>query len=114
MLLTLLGAQIAAVANGASAVPSQQDQITASEMFAYAEWRNCVLRITHRKSRTVKDRAAIADAAVEGCASREAGYSQSLLALAQYYKLGDPADFARRNSAQVRLRLHDMALKELK
>jgi hypothetical protein len=114
MLLTLLGAQIAAVANGASAVPSQQDQITASEMFAYAEWRNCVLRITHRKSRTVKDRAAIADAAVEGCASREAGYNQSLLALAQYYKLGDPADFAGRNSAQVRRGLHDTALKELK
>ena len=110
----LLGAQIAAIANGASAVPSEQDQITASEMFAYAEWRNCVLRITHRKSRTVKDRDAIADAAIEGCAGREAEYNQSLLALAQYYKLGDPAGFAGRNSGQVRLRLHEMALKELK
>jgi hypothetical protein len=114
MLLMLLGAQIAAVTNGASAVPSEQDRITASEMFAYAEWRNCVLRITHRKSRTVKDHDAIADAAIEGCAGREAEYNRSLLALAQYYKLGDPADFAGRNSAQVRRGLHDTALKELK
>ena len=113
MLLMLLGAQITVTATDASAAPSEQDRITATEMLAYAEWRNCILRVTHHKSRSIKDHDAVADIAIAGCAGREAEYRQSLLALGQYYKLGDPAGFAARNSAQARKSLRDMALKEL-
>jgi hypothetical protein len=111
VLAFLLVAQLAATP--APSQPSDQDRVTAAEMLAYAEWRNCVLKVTHHVSRRVKDHAAVADTAIEQCSPREAGYRASLTTLAELYQLKDPADFTGRNVDQARKALHDMAMKEL-
>lgn len=113
MLLVLFAAQLAA-ATPAASPPSEQDRVTATEVMAYAEWRNCVLKATHHLSRRLKDHDAIADAAISGCGTKEANYGSSLTALAQLYQLKDPADFARRNVEQGRHALRDMAIQELR
>lgn len=111
MLTILLAAQLAATP--APSAPSDQDRVTAAEVLAYAEWRNCVLKVTHHESRHTKDHDAVADTAIETCGPREANYRSSLATLAQLYQLKDPGDFVRRNVEQSRKALHDMALKEL-
>lgn len=112
MLAILLVAQLAAIPSPSQ--PSDQDRVTAAEMLAYSEWRNCVLKVTHHVSRRVKDHAAVADTAIEQCSTRETGYRDSLTALAELYQLKNPADFTGRNVDQARKALHDMALKELR
>jgi hypothetical protein len=111
VLAILLVAQLAATAS--SSQPSEQERVTAAEVLAYAEWRNCVLKVTHHVSRRVKDHGAVADAAIAQCGAKETGYRASLTTLAQLYQLKDPADFTGRNVDQARKALHDMAMKEL-
>lgn len=97
-----------------SATASDQDHVTSAEMIAFHEWRNCVLKVTHRQSRKLKDHDAVADLAISRCADREAEYRASLVALGQQYQLKDAEGFAQRNAGQVRKSMRDMAIKELK
>jgi hypothetical protein len=113
-MLVLLAAQLIAAPTPLSSASSDQDRVTAAEMLAYGQWRNCVLKITHHKSRTIKDHEAVADAAITGCMAKEAGYRSSLSALAQLYKLKDQDGFVMRTAAQARNTLRSMALKELR
>lgn len=113
-MLILLAAQLASVPAAVPAEPTGQDKLMASEVIVYSEWRHCVLKTAHHESRSIKDHAAVADLAIKDCETKQADYQSSLLTLAQYYKLGDPADFARRNGEQVRDRLRALALNELK
>ncbi|MGN6122771.1 MAG: hypothetical protein ACTHOJ_07410 [Sphingomonas oligoaromativorans] len=113
-MLFLLAAQLAAPLAPPSAASSDQDRVTAAEVLAYAQWRNCVLKVTHHTSRRIKDHEAVADAAIAGCSAREADYRASLKELAQLYRLKDSDGFATRTSGQARKTLRDMALKELK
>lgn len=112
MLRFLLAAQLATAPPTASP-PSEQDRVTATEVMAYAEWRNCVLKATHRLSRRVKDHDAVADAAIAQCGTKQANYRSSLTTLAQLYQLRDAGEFARRNVDQGLRSLRDMAIKEL-
>jgi hypothetical protein len=111
VLAVLLVAQLAAAASPSPS--SDQDKVTAAEVLAYAEWRNCVLKVTHHVSRRVKDHAAVADAAIEQCAAKETSYRASLTTLAELYQLKDTGGFAGRNVDQARKALHAMAMKEL-
>jgi hypothetical protein len=111
VLAILLVAQLAATASPSE--PTEQERVTAAEVLAYSEWRNCVLKVTHHASRRMKDHAAVADTAIEQCGTKEAGYRASLATLAQLYQLKDPADFTGRNVDQARKALHDIAMKEL-
>jgi hypothetical protein len=111
VLAILLAAQLAAAQ--ASSAPTDQDRVTATEVLAYAEWRNCVLKVTHHQSRHTRDHDTVADTAIEQCGTKEANYRSSLTTLAQLYQLKDPGDFVRRNVDQSRKALHEMALKEL-
>lgn len=112
MLAVLLAAQLAAPVPAASPL-SEQDRVTATEVMAYAEWRNCVLKATHHLSRRNKDHGAVADAAIAQCETKAANYQSSLTMLAQLYQLKAGADFVRRNVEQGRRALHDIAIKEL-
>ncbi len=114
MLLMMLIAQLATDPTSATAGPSDQDRVTTTEVFDYAEWRTCALKETHRKARAVTDHGKAADLAMAACVTKENDYRDSLAALAQLYKLADPADFARRNGDQTRAALRDMMIKELK
>jgi hypothetical protein len=111
-MLLILAAQLAAAS--VPPVASDQDRVTATEVFAYAQWRSCVLKVTHHKSRAIRDHVAVADAAISECGTREANYRSSLTSLAQLYQLKNPADFAQRNVNQARNKLHDLAINELK
>jgi hypothetical protein len=111
VLTVLLALQLATVPPSAPA--SEQERVTATEVLAYAEWRNCVLKATHHLSRRIKDHGAVADGAIEQCGTKAENYRSSLTMLAQLYQLKDPGGFARRNVDQGRKALRDMALKEL-
>ena len=113
MLLLIMVAQIAASSTTAAGAQSDQERIMSSEVFAYAQWRNCVLRATHRKASTSRDHTKVADAAISACEAKEANYRASLLSLAQLYQLKNSEEFAQRNSDQGRKALRDMAIKEL-
>ena len=113
-MLILLAAQLIAAPTPLPSVSSDQDRVTAAEVLAYGQWRNCVLKFTHHRSRSIKDHEAVADAAISGCAARETDYRSSLSALAQLYKLKDQDGFVTRTVGQARKTLRDAALKELK
>lgn len=113
-MLILLAAQLIAAPTPSSSAGSDQDRVTAAEMLAYGQWRNCVLKITHHRSRSIKDHETVADAAITECSAKEAGYRRSLTALGQLYRLKDPDGFATRTAAQARNTLRSMALKELR
>ncbi len=108
----ILAAQLAAASPAPNGI-SDQDRVTSTEVLAYAQWRSCVLKVTHHKSRSIKDHGAVADVAIVECGTKEANYGSSLTSLAQLYRLKDPGEFARRNVDQARKTLHDMAMKEL-
>ena len=110
MLLMML---IAQAASAPATAPGDQDRVAAAEVFDYAGWRTCALKETHRKARSTADHAKVADMAMSACAAKEDAYRSSLAALAQTYKLADPADFARRNVDQARGALHALMIKEL-
>jgi hypothetical protein len=114
VLLFLVAAQLAASPAASDAAQSAQDRVTATEVFAYGEWRNCVLKVTHHKASKIKDHDKVADAAIAECGTKEANYASSLSALAQLYQLGNAADFVKGNTDKTRKTLRDMALKELK
>lgn len=114
MLVFLVAAQLAASSGMSGDAQSVQDRVTATEVFAYGEWRNCVLKVTHRQASRIKDHEQVADAAIAACGTREANYASSLSALAQLYQLGNAADFVKGNTDKTRKTLRDMALKELK
>jgi hypothetical protein len=115
-MLILLATQLIAASTPTptQSVGSDQDRVTAAEVLAYGQWRNCVLKITHHKSRSNKDHEAVAEAAMTGCTAKEADYRSSLSALAKLYKLKDQDGFVTRTAGQARKSLHDVALKELK
>lgn len=114
MLVFLVAAQLAASSTAPGAAPSAQDAVTATEVFAYGEWRNCVLKTTHRQASKIKDHDKVADAAIAECGTKEANYASSLSQLAQLYQLGNAADFVKANTDKTRKTLRDMAMKELK
>ncbi|MBA2936599.1 hypothetical protein HZF05_21170 [Sphingomonas sp. CGMCC 1.13654] len=114
MLVFLVAAQLAAPTTTPADGQSAQDRVTATEVFAYGQWRNCVLRETHHKAGKVKDHDKVADAAIAECGTKEANYASSLSALAQLYQLGNTADFVKGNTDKTRKALRDMAMKELK
>jgi hypothetical protein len=114
VLLFLVAAQVAASSTTAEIAQPDQDRVTATEMFAYGQWRNCVLKVTHHQSSRIKDHDSVADAAIAGCGTKEANYASSLDALAQLYKLANAADFVKGNTDKTRKTLRDMAMKELK
>lgn len=114
MLVFLVAAQLAASSTASGTAQSAQDRVTATEVFAYGEWRNCVLKVTHHQASKIKDHDKVADAAIAQCGTKEANYASSLSALAQLYQLGNAADFVKGNTDKTRKTLRDMALKELK
>jgi hypothetical protein len=114
VVIMLLIAQLAASNASTSSAQSDQDRVTASEVFDYAEWRTCALKETHRKAHASADHEKVADLAMAACEARESAYRGSLTTLAQLYKVADPADFTRRNGDQARAALRAMMLKELK
>ena len=114
MLVFLVAAQLAASSPASADAQSEQDRVTATEVFAYAQWRNCVLKTTHHKASKIKDHDKVADAAIDACGTKEANYASSLTTLAQLYKLANAADFVQRNTDKTRKTLRDMAMKELK
>jgi hypothetical protein len=113
VLVFLVAAQVAA-SSAPSDAQSEQDRVTATEVFAYAQWRNCVLKVTHRQAAKIKDHDGVADAAIAACGTKEANYASSLTALAQLYQLKNTADFVKGNTDKTRKALRDMAMKELK
>ena len=114
MLLMMLIAQLATDPASAPAGSSDQDRITTTEVFDYAEWRTCALKATHKKARSAPDHEKVADMAMSACETKEGAYRSSLTALAQLYKLPDPADFAHRNGDEARAALRASMIKELK
>jgi hypothetical protein len=114
VLVFLAAAQLAATTTASGTAQSAQDRVTTTEVFAYGEWRNCVLKVTHHQASKIKDHDKVADAAIAQCGTKEANYASSLSTLAQLYKLGNAADFVKSNTDKTRNTLHDMALKELK
>ena len=113
MLVFLVAAQLAA-STAAPDAQSAQDRVTATEVFAYGQWRNCVLKETHHNASRIKDHDKVADTAIAECGTKEANYASSLSSLAQLYKLGNAADFVKGNTDKTRKALRDMAMKELK
>ncbi len=114
MLVFLVAAQLAVSSTASTNAQSEQDRVTATEVFAYAQWRNCVLKVTHHQASRIKDHDKVADTAIAECGTKEANYASSLMALAQLYKLANAADFVKGNTDQSRKTLRDMAMKELK
>lgn len=114
MFVFLVAAQLAVAAPTSNDMQSEQDRVTATEVFAYAQWRNCVLKTTHRQASKIKDHDKVADGAIAECGTREANYASSLAALARLYQLKNAADFVKNNTEQGRKTLRDTAMKELK
>jgi hypothetical protein len=113
VLVFLVAAQLAASAPASADTQTEQDRVTATEVFAYAQWRNCVLKTTHRRAAKIKDPDKVADAAIAECGTKEANYASSLTALARLYQLKNSADFVKSNTDQGRRTLRDLAMKEL-
>jgi hypothetical protein len=114
VLVFLVAAQLAASSTASTDAQSEQDRVTATEVFSYAQWRNCVLKVTHHQAGKIKDHDKVADAAIAACGTKEANYASSLSALAQLYKLKNAGDFVKGNTDKTRKTLRDMAMKELK
>ena len=114
MLFMVLIAQLSAASSSEPNGASDQDRVTATEVLDYAEWRTCALKATHKKARSAPDHEKVADMAMTACETKEGAYRSSLTALAQLYKLPDPADFAHRNGDEARAALRASMIKELK
>jgi hypothetical protein len=114
VLVFLVAAQVAASSVASGDAQSEQDRVTATEVFAYGQWRNCVLKVTHHQSAKIKDHDKVADAAIAECGTKEANYASALQSLAQLYKLKNADDFVKGNTDKTRGTLRDMAMKELK